>query len=152
MRELNILVVFLAVCLVLLFIENARPEKGFVEENYVIPLAGEVPKLTLNLSSDKTVYHSSEEMEIKTTIATNSKAENLTIKVYGIKDSRGNYRVNGEKTVGVDPPGTSETFVFQMPSCYGCAGVSSGDYEIVTEVIRNGEVLENSSKTVTLEK
>lgn len=129
---------------------ETQKEREFIEEDYIKPI--EAPQLTLNLSSDKKVYHSSEEMELRTTIQTATKVENLTIRVYGIKDSRGNYRVNGEKVVNIDPPGTNETFAFRMPSCYGCAGVSPGEYGIIFEVLQGGEVIGNFSKTVKLEK
>jgi len=150
MRELNILIVLIVVVFALIFLANTQKENGFIEEN--LTTTPETSQLTLNLSSNKEVYHSSEEMELRTTIETSSRAENLTIKVYGIKDRRGKFRVNGEKVVDINPPGTSETFAFRMPSCYGCAGVSPGEYEIIFEVMHTGEVIGNFSKTVKLEE
>jgi hypothetical protein len=151
MKQLNVVVILIAACLAFLFLANTQRE-GFIGENHMKSSESETVQLTLNLSSDKEVYHSSEEMELGTAIETGTGIENLTIRVYGIKDSRGNYRVNGERVVNVDPPGAAETFAFRMPSCYGCAGVSPGEYEIVFEVLQNGEVIENCSKTVKLEK
>lgn len=151
MKQPNVLIVLIVAFLTILFIAKTQIENGLVEEKYMKPSESETSQLTLNLSSDKEVYHSSEELELKTTIETETGIENLTIKVYGIKDRRGNYRVNGERKVNIDPPGTSETFAFRMPSCYGCAGVSPGDYEIVFEVLQNEKVIGNFSKTIRLE-
>ncbi|MEE9323879.1 MAG: hypothetical protein V3U72_05040 [Candidatus Aenigmarchaeota archaeon] len=158
MKVMIILIIILAISLVFLAYEN-RPKTDFVEEDYMKPMerpiGGETSQplqLTLNLSSDKEIYHSSEEMELTTAIEVSTKAENLTVKVYGIKDRSGNYRVKGEKVVDVDPPRGNETFAFQMPSCYGCAGVSPGEYEIIFEVLQNGEIIGNCSKIVKLEK
>lgn len=124
-----------------------------VETNRYVPSdENSVRLLKLNISNDKTVYHSSEEMQLTSTIETDIKIENLTIMVYGIKDSRGNYRVNEERTLNLDPPGKIETFTFRMPSCYGCAGISPGDYEIMMELLHNEELITNSSITVRLEK
>jgi len=108
--------------------------------------------VTLNLSSDKNVYHSAEQMKLNAEIKTLGKLENVTVRVYGVRDRRGGYRVNEEKIINVDPPGIEETFEFRMPSCYGCAGVSPGDYEIVMEILKEGEVIGNFSKTIKLEK
>jgi len=150
MRELNILAVSIVIGLMfLLFASDTQKEIEFTNENQTSHSG--IPQITLNLSSDKEVYHSSEEMELRTAIETPSKVENLTIKVYGIKDRSGRFRVNGERIVNIDPPGINETFAFHMPSCYGCAGVSPGDYEIIFEVIRNDEIIGNHSLTVKLE-
>ena len=151
MKWLNILTVLIVIVFMsLMFAAETQKEREFFEETYIKPMA--IPQLILNLFSDKEVYHSSEEMELKTTVETETKVENLTIKVYGIKDRSGNYRVSGEKVVNVEPPGTSETFAFRMPSCYGCAGVSPGEYEIIFEAIKDGEIIGNFSKIVKLEK
>ena len=154
MKTINILIILLAISLVFLAYEN-QPKTDFLGENYMKPMGFDIresPHLNLNLSADKEIYHSSDEMGLETSIETYTKLENITIKVYGIKDRRGNYRVSGERTVNINPPGTSETFAFRMPSCYGCAGVSPGDYDIILEVVQNGEVIGNFSKTVKLEK
>ncbi len=150
MKRLNILVVLLVIVFVsLMFAAETQKEKEFLEGNYIRP--PEIPKLTLNLSGNKEVYHSSEEMELTTTIESATGIENLTIKVYGIKDRIGNYRVSREKIMNVEPPGTSETFKFRMPSCYGCAGISPGEYGITLETIKDGEIIGNHSLTVKLE-
>lgn len=153
MKRLNLLIVLIVLGFMsLMFASETQKEREFAEENSIKPFERETLQVPLNLLSDKEVYHSSEEMELITTIETETKLENLTIRVYGIKDRRGNYRVNGERIVDIDPPGTSETFAFRMPSCYGCAGISPGEYEIIFETVKDGEIIGNRSLTVKLEK
>jgi hypothetical protein len=134
------------------FIPGFRTENGSSEENSLEPQAGAAAEPLLNLSSDREVYHSSEEMSLNATIRTPAETENLTIRIYGVKDKGGNFRINEERSVSVEPPGANEVFSFRMPSCYGCAGVSPGEYEIMMEVLRNGTIIGNCSKTVRLEK
>ncbi len=143
MKEAGLLIIFALILVTFLVYGNLQEP--------IEPPENRTPSLTLNLSSDKEVYHSSEEMELETTIETPTKIENLTVKVYGIKDRAGRFRVNGERIVNVDPPGTNEIFKFRMPSCYGCAGVSPGEYEIRFEVLKDGEIIGNFSKMITLE-
>jgi len=144
MKEMLILVILMLGFLAVIFLATAPG-------NHIEPSESETC-IRLNLSSNSEVYHSSEEMELTATIETSSKAENLTIKVYGIKDSRGSYRIISERTINVEPPGSNETFAFLMPSCYGCVGVSPGEYSIVLEILRGGEVLDNCSRKIKLEK
>jgi hypothetical protein len=151
MKILATVVILLFAALLIIYSINTQPE-DISEENYIRPLLGETPLLTLNLSSDKEVYRSSDKMELQANIETDFKIENLTVKVYGVKDRSGNYRVNGERVITAEAQRTTETFAFTMPSCYGCAGVSPGDYEIVMEIIKNGEIIGNFSHTVRLEK
>ncbi len=105
-----------------------------------------INKPEMSMSADKEVYRSAEEMEINVSV-TLPEDDVVTLKLYGIPDSRGNYRVNEERNVSVGMLGTNETFVFRMPSCYGCAGVAPGDYDIVMEALEerrvNRKLLEN---------
>ena len=137
----------IAVLLIVFLFSNAseKTAEGFIKRPHYA-------ELNLNLSTDKKVYHSSEEMELTAVVETPGRLENVTIRVYGIKDRRGNFRIDAKREVNIEPPGTKETFVFRMPSCYGCAGVSPGKYEIFAEILKDGEIIGNLSKTITLEK
>lgn len=128
------------------FISGFRTEKNSME-----PQTLTVAEPMLNLSSDKDVYYSSEEMKLNASIKFEEEI-NVTLRLYGVPDSRGNYRISEERNISAGPERTDEAFLFLMPSCYGCAGVSPGDYEIVMELIRDGEIIGNCSKTVKLEK
>ncbi len=106
--------------------------------------------IRMSLGSDREVYHSSETMELIAFVSFIDEG-NYTVRVYGIKDRSGSYRVSSEKTVESVSGVINESFSFSMPSCYGCSGVSAGDYEIVMEVLKGGEIVGNCSKTVRLE-
>ncbi|MCD6590799.1 MAG: hypothetical protein J7K72_02400 [Candidatus Aenigmarchaeota archaeon] len=110
------------------------------------------PQLIFNLSSNKEIYHSSDEMQLTLTIKASMNIENLTIKIRGVKDRFGHYRIKTEKVINLTEPESTEIFKFRVPSCYGCAGVSPGEYKIVTKILKNGELIGNLSKTIKLEK
>lgn len=148
-KHITIILIVMAVALLL----TAKMEMDlFVNEDHTKLTTYEIPRLNLTLSADRELYHSSEEMNVNATIKTSTEAENLTIRIYGVKDGRGNFRVMEERNITVEPHGVNEVFSFRMPSCYGCAGVSPGEYEIMMEVLRNGTIIGNCSKTVKLEK
>jgi hypothetical protein len=111
----------------------------------------EITKPEISIAINKEVYHSSDEMNINASILL-PKEDYVMLKIYGIPDRGGNYRISEERNISIGPDGVNETFTFRMPSCYGCAGVSPGEYEIVMEAWQNGEMVGNCSKTVILEK
>jgi hypothetical protein len=111
----------------------------------------EISEPEISIAMDKEIYYSSEEMNINASILLPEEGY-VVLKIYGIPDSRGNYRINEERNISAGPERTDEAFVFSMPSCYGCAGVSPGNYEIVMELVSNGKIIGNCSKTVKLEK
>jgi hypothetical protein len=98
-----------------------------------------------SITTDRGIYHSGEGMSLN--VSVEGATENLSVRVYGIRDGRGNYRINDEKTVTTNG---SVEFLFSMPPCYGCAGVSPGNYTIICEILSNGTVVANSTKTVEL--
>jgi hypothetical protein len=108
--------------------------------------------VTMSMLTDTETYHSGEYMEVRVSAACSEDLGSAIIKVYGIKDGAGRYRVNQEKIVEMSPPGNETVFLFEMPVCYGCAGISPGEYEIMAELLYSGEVIGNASKTVTLVK
>lgn len=143
------LVVLLSLFLVLLIPQIAK-DTGVCEDASAKTTARDKP--VMNLASDREIYHSSEEMRLNAIAGPSENSENVTLRIYGIRDNSGNLRVSEERNATMGQDGLNETFVFRMPSCYGCAGVSPGEYEIVMEMWRNGELAGNCSKTVALEK
>jgi len=109
------------------------------------------PQFNVSFSTDKYVYHSGEILTMNISTINGEKYDNVTIKIYGIKDSRGNFRIYYEKNISLkDKPYMNITF--QMPSCYGCAGVSPGNYEVNLQILYNGNVIGSYNKTITLER
>jgi hypothetical protein len=106
----------------------------------------------VSVSTDKDVYHSGEFMAMNLNITGAQKYENLTLIVAGVKDSRGNFRINYENNMSFNESFSSFNITFQMPSCYGCAGVSPGEYVVNLQMIHEGNVIGSYNKTIRLEK
>ena len=104
---------------------------------------------TVTLSMDKETYHSGEEM--KATVLIEDGEGEAELKVFGVKDQRGSYRVQGSRVVELGAS-LEENFTFRMPSCYGCAGVAPGDYPITAELRQNGTLTGSAEKVVSLQK
>lgn len=105
----------------------------------------------LSITTDTETYHSGEMMEAKVAVACNQDLESAIVKLYGVKDKFGSYKINQEEIVEINSPGEEVVFLASMPSCYGCAGVEPGEYELKVDVIYNGEIY-STTKTITLVK
>lgn len=112
----------------------------------------EKPIVSMSILTDTETYHSGEFMEARVYTACNRDIDSAILRIYGVKDKTGKYNVNEEKTIDVKAPGEETVFMVRMPQCYGCAGISPGEYEITSELIYGGEILENTTKTIKLEK
>jgi len=109
-----------------------------------------LPHLQMALRTDKDAYSSGETMLLFLELS--ESAENATVSVRGIRDARGAYRVNQDYQI---PAGSSQNrinFSFAVPSCYGCAGVSPGNYEIYAELLSGSAHIANATKIIRLEK
>ncbi|MEM5871251.1 MAG: hypothetical protein QW051_00085 [Candidatus Aenigmatarchaeota archaeon] len=137
-----ILVLLLFLCFSVILIANNSTKENFSKRG---------SQTTAELSTDKDIYHSSDEMVLNVYLKNFEETDNMIIKVYGIQDRYGNYHINQEKNVSYKDE-INETFVFRLPSCYGCAGVSPGMYEIKTEFWKDNGIIFTLSKNITLEK
>lgn len=118
----------------------------------VISKGHEDMAISMSILTDTETYHSGEYMEARISTACDMDMDSAIIRLYGIKDRFGKYRINEEKIVQISSPGNETVFLAKMPSCYGCAGISAGEYELKTELVYDGEVIGNVSKTITLAK
>lgn len=118
-------------------------------------IAIEIPKemkISMSILTDTEIYHSGEYMEARVSTACNSDLGSAIVRFYGIEDGFGKYRINEERIVEINSPGNETVFLVTVPRCYGCAGISPGEYNLTTELIYSGEVIGNTSKTITLAK
>jgi len=99
--------------------------------------------------SDKKIYGSGEGM--KTTVLVSGGSGTATLRVFGVMDRGGSYRINSAKEVNLGGS-SEEVFDFRMPSCYGCAGVSPGDYIITAELVQDENQIAMAEFTITLQK
>ncbi|UCD07302.1 MAG: hypothetical protein JSW41_05785 [Candidatus Aenigmatarchaeota archaeon] len=109
-------------------------------------------KISMSILTDTETYHSGEFMEARVSTACDKDLDSVIVKIYGIKDRFGKYNINEEKIVQINSPGNETVFLVRMPRCYGCAGISPGEYEVTAELIYNNIVVGNTSKTITLVK
>lgn len=120
---------------------------GFI----TIENSGEM-KISMSILTDTETYHSGEFMEARVSTACDKDLDSAIVKIYGIKDKFGKYNINEEKIVQINSPGNETVFLVRMPRCYGCAGISPGEYEVTAELIYDNMAIGNASKTITLAK
>ena len=90
--------------------------------------------------TNKLNYFSGEEMKVRIKIVSDSKKLNVTL--FGIKDRFGKYRIWYSNVFPVND--TLElNLTFKLPSCYGCAGISPGNYSI-SLLVKNRKILKRS--------
>ena len=83
-----------------------------------------------NISTDKTLYHSSENVNLSAMIYSNSNLENVTIMANGIDG-----RLNEQKILDLKTGINKIFFSYKLPKCNVCGGIRAGDYNLNCEVI-----------------
>ena len=83
-----------------------------------------------NLSTDKALYHSSENVNLTAMIYSKSDLENVTVLATGI-----NGRLNEQKILDMKKGVNEIHFNYKLPRCNVCGGISAGDYELNCDVI-----------------
>jgi hypothetical protein len=108
-------------------------------------------QLTLvNFSTDKQLYHSREKMKINAILLSEGEMENVRVKVFGIK--RGNsYKLSQEKVVNLTKGKNEIEFSYVTPSCYGCAGIKPGKYDLTLEVFYKDKLILNSTCKIEIQ-
>jgi hypothetical protein len=77
----------------------------------------------LNISTNKTIYHSN---ELLTMYVWFEAPEGSILLIKGIKDSRGDYRMDIRRNASTNP----ERIEFRLPRCNRCNGLPPGRYSI----------------------
>lgn len=104
---------------------------------------------TISLSTNKTVYHLGEDMQINLTINSYDKMDNLFIRVYGLKGRNKNDLVSFLRTKNMTAGENNITFHYKIPSC-GCA-VALGKHYILADVTYDKEKM-SRIKEIDLKK
>lgn len=150
LKKLVIILVFLGIV-----ISTASYMTGYMTfgniENPFTALSGDMT-VSMSITTDTEVYHSGEYMEARVSTASNRDIESAIIKLYGIQNRAGSYKINEEQIVEIKAPGEETVFLAAMPRCYGCAGVEPGQYELTAELIYNNEIIASTTKTLELVK
>ena len=92
-----------------------------------------------NISTDKALYHSSENVNLTVTVYSKSDLENVTIIATGI-----NGRLNEKKILNLKTGINEISFSYNLPKCNVCGGISAGDYSMNCDVIYKNITAEKS--------
>ncbi len=99
-----------------------------------------------NLSTDKALYHSSENVNLTTMIYSKSDLENVTVMANGI-----NGRLNEKRILDLKTGINEISFSYKLPRCNVCGGISVGDYSLNCEVIYKN-ITEKKSITINIQQ
>jgi hypothetical protein len=106
--------------------------------------------LSMNFSMNRASYVSNSAAVAFVNLSGGSPGTNATLRISGIPSNSGGLKISGSREVSLGR-GLEENFTFQMPRCYGCAGVAPGDYNVLAEVLVNGTLVMNASFRIRLE-
>jgi hypothetical protein len=102
-----------------------------------------------DFSTDKEIYQSKEKMNLTLDVYCSKNLENVDVKIFGIKDRGNNYKLNIKKVVNLTSGLNSLSFSYNTPSCYGCAGINPGFYNLTASVSYN-EINKTETKTIEM--
>lgn len=92
-----------------------------------------------NISTDKILYHSSENVNLTAMIYSKSDLENITVIANGI-----NGRLNEKRILNLKTGMNEIHFNYKLPRCNVCGGIRAGDYSLNCEVIYKNITAEKS--------
>lgn len=79
----------------------------------------------MSVSTDKTLYHSSETVNLTMIVYSNSTLENVIVTANGI-----NGRMNEKKVLNLTAGPNEMSFIYKLPKCNVCGGIKAGSYNI----------------------
>lgn len=108
--------------------------------------------IDLSLSTDKTVYHSKENIILTVKLKSNQNVNGVLIKAEGIQGRSVNYFSQSQT---VDLKNNQEEIIIltsTLPSCSSCSGISAGDYTITMQVLYNNKLINQKSIIINLQQ
>ena len=145
-----------------LFMENSQDKEQIedvinmnksiepINENESILNESTTELATLELSTDKEIYHSNELMNITLVINSSNDIEDVTLRVYGINARY--YRLDETRRINMETGTNTVEFTYKTPRCYGCAGIIPGTYQINADLTYNNETIANITKDIGIEQ
>ena len=106
----------------------------------------------LSVTTDKDVYHSNEVMKISIDVTSSGKLDNTLLKIEGIEDRYGNYRLSREIAANLSPGTNQFSEEFRLPSCSHCAGLDAGTYFVNVTIEKDGMIMDMASRQVQIEQ
>jgi hypothetical protein len=92
-----------------------------------------------NLSADKELYHSSENVNLTARVYSKSDLKNVTVIATGI-----NGRLNEKKILNLKKGINKIYFNYKLPRCNVCGGISAGDYNLSCRAIYENITIKKS--------
>jgi len=105
-----------------------------------------------NVSTDKSLYHSKEIMNITVIASSRGDMSNTTLKLTGIQNRYGEAQLEDEIPVNLTPGRNILKYDHKLPTCSSCSGLSAGTYEIDVALVKDGNVIANTTYSIDLEQ
>jgi hypothetical protein len=93
-----------------------------------------------NISTDKSVYHSSDVMNLSIQLYAEAPIDNITVVVNGIDN-----RFNVEKEISLEKGNNEWSFTYTLPRCNVCGGIMAGNYSLSFTVRYKNLTIEDST-------
>ena len=76
--------------------------------------------------------------------------ENASLRVYGIHSSY--YRLDKTQKINLSQGPQKVLIDYTTPSCFGCARISPGKYNVTAELTVNGELADNQTIQIEIQE
>jgi hypothetical protein len=100
----------------------------------------------VNVTSDKNLYHSSEVMTLKVSVYAGKDLQDVNVTANGVVN-----RLNATRIVNLTRGVSEVPFVYTLPKCNVCGGISAGYYNITGGVVYGNTTLANYTQIVILQ-
>ena len=105
-----------------------------------------------NVTTDTGTYHSGEIMNITVVLKSATDVSGVCTNVSGITDKRGNNKLFKETITNLTRGLNNVTFIYKMPACSSCSGISEGTYHFNTSVVYGNVTVANSTYSIVLKQ
>ena len=105
-----------------------------------------------NVTTDEGTYHSGDLMNITVVLKSATDMSGVYANVSGITNKRGKNMLFKETTTNLTRGLNNVTFIYKMPACSSCSGISEGTYHFNTSVVYGNVTVANSTCSVILKQ
>ncbi len=105
-----------------------------------------------NITTDEDTYHSGELMNIIVVLKSATAVSGVYTNVSGITNKRGKNMLFKEATTNLTRGLNNVTFIYKMPACSSCSGISEGTYHFNASVVYGNVTVVNSTHSVILKQ
>ncbi len=102
----------------------------------------------VSLTTDRDLYHSGENMHISASIDANTAIDNVSLRFYGIFSKI--YRLERSEIADLSKGSNEIRIQYEAPSCYGCAGIRPGTYNINLDIAYMGKSIGNATRSIEI--